>query len=224
MAAAIIRQLECITEPTGLWALLYFSGFCLGPSLVFLGLPWLPLGLWPWALPWPSPGSPWSSLSLLIGFWALGRQLASGPSLPWALLVVSLGPSWAFLGPPCSLLGPAGASFLGQGVAKTNTAVLGPCGPSLCLPWVLWALGLLGFSWAFPCKGPPGPSLGKHNHTPFANASPSQQLPAFSLQTQVLWALCCCFPIAPRHNNSTVQMLVQFFKMTCSLADRAATN
>ena len=158
MAAAIIRQLECITEPTGLWALLFFSGFCLGPSLVFLGLPWLPLGLWSWALPWLFPGSPWSFLSLLIGFWALGRHLASGSSLSWALLVVSLGPSWAFLGPPCSLLGPPGPSFLGQGAAKTNTAVLGPCGPSLCLPWVPWALGLLGFSLAFPpVRVPLGP-------------------------------------------------------------------
>ena len=47
---------------------------------------------------------------------------------------------------------------------------------------------------------------------------------ALHAQVREAWRGFCCSPIAPPHNNSTVQMLVQFFKMTCSLADRGATN
>ncbi len=47
---------------------------------------------------------------------------------------------------------------------------------------------------------------------------------AFHAQVREAWRGFCCSPIAPPHNNSTVQMLVQFFKITCLLADRGATN
>ena len=194
----------------------------------FFGLPWPSLAP-PGPLALGSPlALPGLSLVLFVPpHWFLGSRAPTGIGpfsplgSPWALSGPILGISGPSLFPPW----PSRAFVPGPRGCKNQHSSSGPLWALLVPP--MGSLGpgspgiFLGFS---PCKGPPGPSLGKYNHTPFANASPSQQIPAFSLQTQVLWALCCCFPIAPRHNNSTVQMLVQFLKIACSLADRGATN